>query len=288
MLLLILLALADNTTVRRVFVAPAESLTVSIAGHGDPVVLVPGLFGSAYAFRKLTPLLNDAGYQTVIIEPLGIGGSGRTPDADYSLTAQAERVAVVLDTLGLRDVIVIAHSNGGSIGFRLAVLYPDLVAGIVSLEGGPTEEAASPGFRRAMKLAPLLKMVVGEGMVRRIIRSRLVAASGDSAWITEEVVDGYTSGLVADIGATIDAYVRMAEATEPWSLAARLEEVTCPVRLVVGGIPHDGAVPKDEVELMARSLGAFTIDSVPGVGHFIFEEQPSAVAAAVGWVGKGR
>lgn len=288
MLLLILLTLVDSTVVRHVTVAPAESLTVSIAGNGDPVVLIPGLFGSAYAFRKITPLLNDAGYQTVIIEPLGIGGSGRTPEADYSLTAQAERIAVVLDTLGLREVIVVAHSNAGSIGFRLAVLHPDLVTGIVSLEGGPTEEAASPGFRRAMKVAPLLKMVVGERMVRRIIRSRLVASSGDSTWIADEVVDGYTSGLVADIGATIDAYVRMAEATEPWSLAARLEEIACPVRLLVGGAPHDGAVPDEEVELLVRSLSAFTIDSVPDVGHFVFEEQPRAVTAAVEWVGNGR
>jgi pimeloyl-ACP methyl ester carboxylesterase len=271
-----------------VAVGPADSVTVAIAGQGDPVVLVPGLFGSAYAFRDLTPLLNDAGYQTIIIEPLGIGSSGRTLDADYSLTAQAERLAAVLDTLALDDVIVVAHSHGGSIGFRLAVLYPELVAAIVSLEGGPAEEAASPGFRRAMKVAPLLKLVLREQMARRIIRSRLVASSGDSTWITEEVVSGYTSGLVADIGATIDAYVRMAEATEPWSLAERLQEITCPVRLVVGGTPHEGAVPVEEVDLLTRSLGAFTIDSVPGVGHFIFEEQPSAVTAAVGWVGKHR
>ena len=288
MLLLMLLAAADSTTVRYVTIAPAESVAVSIAGQGDPVVLIPGLFGSAYGFRNLTPLLNDAGFQTVVIEPLGIGGSGRTPDADYSLTAQAERLAAVLDTLGLHDVILVAHSHGGSIGLRLAVLYPARVTGIVSLEGGPTEEAASPGFRRAMKVAPLLKMVVGRQMVRRIIRSRLVASSGDSTWITEAVVDGYTSDMVADIGATIDAYVGMADSTEPWSLAARLGEVACPVRLVVGGSPHDGAVPDDEVELMTRSIDAFTVDSVPGVGHFLFEEQPSAVAAAVEWVGKGR
>jgi len=286
MLLLVLLALADDPTIRHIPVAPADSVTVAIAGQGDPVVLVPGLFGSAYAFRKLTPLLHDAGYQTIIIEPLGIGESGRSPEADYSLTAQAERLAIVLDTLGLRDVIVVAHSHGGSISFRLAVLRPDLVAGIVSLEGGPAEEAASPGLRRAMKVAPLLKLVLREGMARRVIRSRLVAASGDSTWITEEVVTGYTSGLVADIGATIDAYVQMAESTEPWSLAERLKEIACPVRLVVGGAPHEAGVPDEEVALMARSLAAFAIDSVPDVGHFAFEERPSAVAAAIERVGK--
>lgn len=52
--LIITLAL-DSATVRRMAVAPAETLTVTIAGAGTPVVLVPGLFGAAYGFRHIIP-----------------------------------------------------------------------------------------------------------------------------------------------------------------------------------------------------------------------------------------
>ena len=44
---------------------------------------------------------------------------------------------------------------------------------------------------------------------------------------------------------------------------------------------HDGYVPPDEVRLLQRSLRSFALDSVPGAGHFIYEEQPEAVIAAV-------
>src|SRR5215213_3303729 len=94
---------AATPTVRRtvphellVPVAPAESLRVTAAGTGSVVVLLPGLFGSAFGYRHLLALLPAAGYRAVVIEPLGIGGSPRPRGADYSLTAQAERIAAAL------------------------------------------------------------------------------------------------------------------------------------------------------------------------------------------------
>jgi len=281
MLLLALLTLADSTRVHHIPVAPAESVAVSLAGRGMPVVLIPGLFGSAYTFRDLAPRLNDAGYRTLIVEPLGIGASAKPKEADYSLAAQAARVAAVLDSLGVREAVVLAHSQGGSIAYRLAVLRPDLVLGIVSVEGGPAEGLTSPGFRRAMRLAPLLKLFVGRQTVRRAVRDRMVESSGDASWVTEDAVMGYTADAVADLGATIDAFSGMAASDEPWSLASRLVEIGCPVLLVVGGARHTGAVPLREVELLQETLPRFTIDSVPGAGHFVFEEQPAAVVAAV-------
>jgi len=281
MLLLALLVVVDTTEVHHIIVAPSESVSVSVAGEGAPVVLVPGLFGSAYAFRDLAPQLNASGFRTVIVEPLGIGASARPRGADYSLTAQAERVAAVMDSLAVHDAVVLAHSHGGSIAYRLAVLRPDLVAGIVAVEGGPAEQLASPGFRWAMRLAPVVKLFVGRQTVQRAVRDRLVQSSGDPSWVTEDVVRGYTVDAVADLGATMGALSGMADSPEPWSLAARLPEIECPVRLVLGGAAHTGAVPEQEVALLRSSLPRFAVDSVRGAGHFVFEEQPAPVVAAI-------
>ena len=281
MWLLPLLWFADTVTVLNVQVAPAETLAVSVAGRGDPVVLLPGVFGSAYGFRLVGQLITADGFQVIVIEPLGIGGSARPRHADYSLTSQAARVAAVLDTLDVEHAIVIAHSLGASIAYRLAVQRPDLVTGIISLEGGPAEEAATPGFRRAMRFAPLLRMFGGKRLVQRQVHQNLVASSGDASWVTEEVVEGYTSDAARDFGATLDAYKGMAEAQEPWALASRLSEISCPVLLLLGTAPHNGAVPPEEIALLRDSLPVFAVDSVPGVGHFVFEEQPSAVLEAM-------
>lgn len=281
LMLALMLLTADPPVVHRIPVAPAETLTVTIAGTGSPVVLIPGLFGSAYGFRKVTPLLNEEGLQAIVVEPLGIGASGRPRRADYSLTAQAVRVAAVLDTLGLTQVIVTAHSVNAAIAYRLAIMRPDLVAAIVSLEGGPVEEATTPGFRRALAFAPLLKLFGGRGIVRGKIRGGLEKSSGDPSWVTDEVVEGYTVDALHDFGAALDAFKGMASSPEPWSLRPRLPEIYCPVRLLIGLAEHQSGISEEEMHVLGQHLQQFKVDSVPDIGHFAFEEDPGAVAAAV-------
>src|SRR2546422_5774149 len=102
--------LSDSADARsfKVPLAASESLEVETSGVGQPVVLIPGLFGSEFGFRTLVPLLNAAGYRTIVIEPLGIGSAPRPPRADYSLTAPADRTAGVLDSLSVPPAGVLA------------------------------------------------------------------------------------------------------------------------------------------------------------------------------------
>ena len=161
-----------------VVVAPAETMHVEAwVGTGRPVAVVPGLFGASFTFRKVIPLLAAQGFRPIVIEPLGTGFSSRPPKADYSLAAQSHRLAAVLDSLHSGPVLVLAHSLGAAIAFRLAVDRPDLVSGIVSLEGGPTEEATTPTFRSAMRYLPWVKLLGGISLVRRKIRGMLLDSS---------------------------------------------------------------------------------------------------------------
>src|SRR2546425_132357 len=265
--LLAVLPLPDRSTTVETVKVPlgrAESLSVETAGTGDPVVLIPGLFGSAFGFRKLVSLLAQAGYRAIVIEPLGIGSSARPEKANYSLTAQADRIAAVLDLLGVRGALLIAHSIGGSEAFRLAYRRPDLVKGLPSIEGGPTEAAITPAFKRALRFAPWIKLFGGIKLIRRKIRGLLLDSSGDSTWVTDDVVEGYTAGAARNLDATLKAYLAMAQAREPVRLALHLVEVRCPVRLMVGGARHDGDVGATEVALLGRTVRSFALDSRSG------------------------
>jgi pimeloyl-ACP methyl ester carboxylesterase len=281
--MLALLMLVADTTWRSIAipVAPAETLHVVEAGAGNAVVLVPGLLGSAHAYRNVVPLLVSAGYRAIVIEPLGVGYSARPETAEYSLAGQADRLATALDVMGVRDAIVVAHSVASTIALRLAIRRPDLVGGIVSLEGGIAEAATTPGFRRAMKFAPLIRLFGGMGAIRGKIRRQFLEASADTTWVTDEVVRQYTAGAARDLGAALRAFRAMARSVEPDSLAPHLREVRCPVLLLLGAAPHDGGPPQAETALLADSIPWLVSDALPGVGHFPHEEAPELVAAAV-------
>jgi len=265
-----------------VVVAPAETLHVDAwAGDGRPIVLFPGLFGAAFTFRKVVPLLAARGFRPIVIEPLGTGFSSRPPNADYSLSAQAHRLAAALDSLNEGPVLVLAHSLGAAMAFRLAVDRPDLVRGIVSIEGGPTEEATTPTFRSAMRYVPWVKLLGGINLVRRKVRGMLLDSSGDRSWVTDGVVIGYTVGEARDFAATLRAFLAMSRAKEPAKIAPRLGRIACPVTLVVGTAHHDGDVPPQEVMLMNHAIASFAVDSEVGAGHYLQEERPAAIVTAV-------
>lgn len=277
--LLLSLVLGTADTVR-VPVAPGESLRVVTMGQGDPVVFLPGLFGSAYGFRHVTPELAATGHHAVVIEPLGFGGSSRPKAADYSLTAQADRITAVLDSLRIDSAVVVAHSVAGSIALRLAYRHPSRVRAVLSLEGPPEERATGSAVRRAMTFAPLLKLLEPQ-LLARFAHRELEAASVDSSWITEEVIRGYTAEASADYKATIDALRAMSRAEEPERLANHLDEILCPVLLLVGGPPHRSRPSEEAVALLRDSLPSFTMEVVPETGHFIHEERPESVVAAI-------
>lgn len=187
----------------------------------------------------------------------------------------------MLDTLHVRGGWLVGHSIGGAEALRLAYRRPDLVRGLVTIESGPTESTITPAVRRALRFAPWIKLFGGVRPLQRKVRSLLLEASGDSTWVTDDVIARYTAGVSQNLDATLEAYLAMAGAREPERLAPHLAEIRCQVRLLIGTARHDGGVTTEEVRLLPRTLRSFALDSAPGAGHFVQEEQPEAVVTAV-------
>lgn len=287
MLTLFLALVAADSSQFRIAVAPAESLSVTMRGVGQPVVFLPGLFGSSFAYRHVIATLDTTQFWTLAVEPLGMGSSSRPADADYSLTAQADRVAAVMDSLGVTDAVLVGHAVGASIALRIAYRHPRLARGVVSLEGGPGETAATEGFQRWMRFAPFARLLDGRRMVQGALFREMKDVSHDDSWVTPAIVVAYTRGLADDYKATIRAYQGMARAEESELLRDHMPQIRCAVVLLVGEAEHDSGPSEDEVHTFQQLLPTFSVDTVAASGFFIQEEGPQAVAQAVRTVSSG-
>ena len=280
--LLLLTAPVDSAVVRDIRVGEGETLRTTSLGTGQPVVLVPGIFGGAFGYRKISGPLVSSGHRVVVVEPLGYGSSSHPKKADYSFDAQTARVARTLDQMGIKRALFVAQSSGAAIAFRLAIQRPDLVRGLVSIDGGPAESAATPGMKKAFKLGGgLVKFAMDESKLRHDVRREIVRNSGDTTWVTDAVVRGYTAGQSTDLDGSIDAFHQMAMSKERTSLADRLHQCTTPVLLLVGTVEHPAEVTKEQQQLLQQKLPHFTTEKIQGAGQYIQEEQPGVVLAAV-------
>ena len=280
--ILLMAAPLDSAVVQDIQVGNGEMLRTTSMGSGQPIVLVPGIFGGAFGYRKITGSLASAGYRIIVVEPLGYGSSSHPKNADYSFGAQTGRVAKTLDQMGVKGALVVAQSSGAAIAFRLAIQRPDLVRALLSIDGGPAESAATPGMKKAFKFGGgLVKFAMDESKLRHDVRREIIRNSGDTTWVTDAVVRGYTAGPAADLDGSIDAFHQMAKSKETVSLADRLDQCTAPVVLLLGTVEHPAEVTDDQQQLLQQKLRHFSAERISGAGQYIQEEQPGAVLAAV-------
>jgi len=289
MMILLLLIALDSATVAHVAVAPRESLTVrhtppasSVADSGGaPVVLLPGLLGGTFGFRKVTPDIAAAGHATYVIEPLGVGSSSHPDDGDYSLDAQADRIAAVLDTFDVTNAVIVGSNFGASVALRVAYRHPERVAAVLLLDGGPVDRSCTGGASIAMRMAPVLKFFGARGIARSRIAGALREYSADPAWVTDGVVDEYAKPIVNDLGGAARVLSEMRRASVNTPLAELLWQIRQPVRLLIGSANRRGGIESSETTLLRQRILDFAVDSVANSGAYLHEEQPEVVVRAI-------
>jgi 3-oxoadipate enol-lactonase len=100
------------------------TLAYDVCGDGPPMVLLHGLGERASDWDPVRAAL-AAGHTTYAVDLRGHGDSDWP--GSYSHDLIEADVVSLLDGLGLERVVLLGHSLGGSVAFRIAAHRPDLV-----------------------------------------------------------------------------------------------------------------------------------------------------------------
>ena len=128
--------LAQSELTRRETVrAGPATLQVTIRGKGEPIVFIPSRGRSVNDFDALSNRLEQAGYQVVLPEPRGIGGSAG-PLKNITYHDLESDVAATIESLVGRPATILGHDFGNRIARTLASDYPRLVKQLILLSAG--------------------------------------------------------------------------------------------------------------------------------------------------------
>ncbi|MGQ0849123.1 MAG: alpha/beta fold hydrolase [Actinomycetota bacterium] len=106
------------------------------AGSRPPaILLVHGLASNARLWDGVATRLGQAGYPTVQVDLRGHGRSGK-PDIGYDFATMAADLAGLIEDPPQGQVIAAGQSFGGNLVMELAARHPDLVGGVVCVDGG--------------------------------------------------------------------------------------------------------------------------------------------------------
>jgi pimeloyl-ACP methyl ester carboxylesterase len=102
--------------------------------NGRAVVLLHGKNFCSATWHTTIETLTAAGYRVLALDQIGFCKSTKPPHYQYTFQQLARNTHALLSSLGLRNVTLIAHSTGGMIAVRFALMYPDEVRQLVLVD----------------------------------------------------------------------------------------------------------------------------------------------------------
>jgi pimeloyl-ACP methyl ester carboxylesterase len=131
----------NGATHRSVWLPNGLRLHVASWGpeDGPVVLLLHGWPQTAYAWRRVAPLLAENGLRAVAPDLRGFGDSAK-PEIGFDKKTVAHDLMQLLDVLGAGCAWVVGHDMGGQVAFPFAAQWPQRTRGLVFMESG------LPGF----------------------------------------------------------------------------------------------------------------------------------------------
>ena len=257
---------------------------------GPTLVLLAGFPQSWWAWRKVMTSL--AGRFHVIAVDLPGQGHSERPERGYDTHTVALRIDAAVKALGVSDYWLAAHDIGAWVAFSLALALDseDRLHGVALLDAGipgitlpdaiPTDpDRAWKTWHFAFHLVPELPETLLAGREREYVGWFLKTKALSPDTFDDAELDHYAAALAVDGGlrASLAYYRDAAESAGRNHEALRQRQLTVPV---LGISSSHGSVPD-----MAASISPWAENvtgvTVPDAGHFIPDEQPEAVAAAL-------
>lgn len=137
---------------------------------GEVVLLLHGQPSWSYLYRKMIPVLADAGYRVIAMDHLGMGRSDKPVDLDYfSYDNHVHRLEQFIVELGLMDITTFVQDWGSLIGLNVVGNHPELFARVVVGDG------ALPVVAEGVEMFPLPEDIEAAGNAFQSQISRIPA-----------------------------------------------------------------------------------------------------------------
>ncbi len=285
---------------------PVNGIHLELAEHGPPdgplVVLLHGFPELGYSWRHLVGPLADAGHRVLVPDLRGFGRSDAPAAVEqYAITVLAADVLGLLDRAGVERATLVGHDWGADLAWKTAWMHPERVRAVAGLSVPFVPRAPAPPLALLRgQLGPDFYMVwfqepgVAEAALERDVRRTLATPRvWDAGWAAERDEDPPTPSFLtqAELEVYVEAFTRTGfagglalyrnldrswELTAPWA-ERRIEQ---PALFLTGERdPVARFMPAAAMEGWVTDLREVVV--VPGAGHWVTQEAPGAVAAAL-------
>ena len=255
---------------------------------GVPILLVHGLASNARLWDGPARRLAELGHAVVAVDLRGHGLSDK-PDDGYEINSVADNIAEVITALqphqsAGQKPLVIGQSWGGNLVVELAHRHPEIIRGIVAVDGGTIE--LSKAFPNWDECERTLRPPAIAGMHYDRLRSYIRAAHLD--W-SEEAIDGQMHNMERlDDGTirphlTMERHIKVLHSLWQHMPSTLWENITVPVLFTPAAKQEDDhtRTKRAQIAQALRVLPRAKVEWFEPADHDLHAQFPHRFAAVV-------
>lgn len=240
------------------------------AGQGPPILLVHGILMDRTMFEAQAASLRDR-YRVITPDLRGHGESEKRAE-DHTQWDMMEDHLALCDHLGNERAVFGGQSQGGFQSLRLALKYPERLAGLILIDtqAGMEDEVRAPMYEA------MAEVVASDGWNETLLESVAMTMFGDSASpaVRQHWIKRWEAQPTHAARESLFAVTRREDVTP------RLSEITAPAIVIHG--EEDVAINMESAEELAQRLpNLVEFVKIPRAGHCAPVEQPEAVTEAI-------
>jgi pimeloyl-ACP methyl ester carboxylesterase len=249
----------------------------------EALLLIHGLPTSCYLWRKVVAALKEE-YRCVAPDMPGLGDSTCPPDGKLGLSAQAERMADLIDRLDLDRVVALGHDIGGGVAQILALRHRRFISGLalcdsICYDNWPVGVVRK--IRAISRNRHLFKTAFRVGAWTRLAYSRHGFRKGvkHPGSISPRQIDEYLRPLMLSETA-LERFRKLLLSlsnAETREIANEFYRFDKPA-LIVWALDDD-FFPLIWGERLATDFPSSTLETISDCGHFVPEERPQQLVA---------
>ena len=248
-------------------------LAFTDTGHGMPLVLVHAFPLDQGMWRGQIEALSDE-FRVIAPDVFGFGESP-LPDGGWTMERMADALAKLLDTLEIREKIVLGGlSMGGYIGLAFAKRYPERLRGLILADSQAGADSAETKLSRNETIA-FVNGNSAAALIEKMLPKMLSPTThADRPNVIADVRTLASKQTVVGVVKALEALRDRADSTE------LLKTFDFPTLVIVG--EDDAITPPNLAQGMVHELHKKSaLSHVPNAGHLSNLEQPELFTAIV-------
>ena len=289
--MLALITQAGVVAVQRAY--PAQGRMIEVAGAAlhvldigprdrtsPPIVMLHGASSNLETMRRPLGDLLAKNHRVILIDRPGHGWSPRARLSDSTPAIQGRMIGEALEKLGIGNAIFVVHSWAGALGARMALDYPDRVAGLVMLAPVAYPWRGGVGWYNKLITTPLIGPLLAY-TITLPLGYFLTEPGARNVFAPQPMPDGFVEDSATPLLLRPREFLANA-----WDLvtlkaavieqAPRYADIKAPV-VAIAGDADKTVWPNIHSQPFVATVPSAKLILLPGVGHMVMYAEPDLV-----------